>query len=268
MKEESSEQSCLTLEQLEELHGGAGTPEERLHVAQCASCQAKLHEMEELDAMVATAIQPPEGLSERVLAAVRRDKPGMLQSRLKMFRRLTYAVAAAIVIVLGLSIWTYGPVEEAEGTLAAESAQPAYEPLFTGKYSRSPLKGTPLSEDANLKTVGSSTTRPYTSSPATGVVFPQVVEQVWSVADVERGIAFLKQVADVNQRQFDLHENEAYHEFALALKDTEAQELADKLASYGWSLLSPSVPQPNSTENVMFTENPVIYKLKLVRAEK
>ena len=47
-----------------------------------------------------------------------------------------------------------------------------------------------------------------------------------------------------------------------------AQELADKLASYGWSLLSPSLPQPGSTENVMFTENPVIYKLKLVRAEK
>ena len=268
MKEETSEQSCLTLEQLEELHSGSGTVEERLHVAQCASCQAKLQEMDRLDAMVAEAIQPPEGLSERVLAAVRRDKPGMLQSRLKMFRRLTYATAAAIIIVLGLSIWTYGPVEEAEGTLAAEPVQPAYEPLFTGKYASGPLKGTHVPENANLKTVGSTSSKPYTASHATDVVFPPVVEQVWSVADVEKGIEFLKQVASTNQRQFDLRENESFHECALALKDTEAQELADKLASYGWSLLSPSLPQPDSTENVMFTENPVIYKLKLVRAEK
>ena len=268
MKEETSEQSCLTLEQLEELHSGSGTVEERLHVAQCASCQAKLQEMEKLDAMVATAIQPPEDLSERILAAVQRDKSGMLQSRLKMFRRLTYAVAAAIVIVLGLSIWTYGPVEEAEGTLAAESAQPAYEPLFTGKYSRSFLKGTHASENANLKTVGSTSPKPTIASPATAVFITPVAEQVWSVADVEKGIAFLKEVADVNNKRFEQRENESFHECALVLKDTEAQELADKLASYGWSLLSPSLPQPDSTENVMFTENPVIYKLKLVRAEK
>ena len=75
-------------------------------------------------------------------------------------------------------------------------------------------------------------------------------------------------MADVNNKRFEQRENESFHECALVLKDTEAQELADKLASYGWSLLSPSLPQPDSTENVMFTENPVIYKLKLVRAEK
>ena len=268
MKEEMSEQSCLSLEQLEELYSGSGTPEERQHLDQCAACQAKLREMQRLDAMVAEAIQPPEGLSERVLGAVQRERPGLIQSRLKMFRRLTYTVAAAILIVLGLSIWTYGPVEETEGQVVAESAQPAYEPLFTGKYGKTPLKGMSAPDNANVKTVGSASAKPYTASPVTGMVFPPVVEQVWSIADVEKGIEFLKQVAEVNQRQFDMRENESYHEFALALKDTEAQELADKLASYGWSLLSPSLPQPGRTENVMFTENPVIYKLKLVRAEK
>jgi hypothetical protein len=268
MKEETSEQSCLTLEQLEELYSGSGTPEERQHLDQCASCQAKLQEMKRLDAMVATAIQPPDGLSDRILAAVQRDKPGMIQGRLKLFRRLTYTAAAAILIVLGLSIWTYGPVEEGSEQVVAEAVQPAYEPLFTGKYVRSTHIGAPAPDNANVKTVGSAAAKPYTTSPASGMVFPSVVEQVWSMPDVEKGVEFLKQVAAVNQRQFDMRENESFHEFAIALKDTEAQELADKLASYGWNLLSPSLPQPNSTENVMFTENPVIYKLKLVRAEK
>ena len=269
MKEETSEQSCMTPEQLEELYSGSGTPEERQHLEQCAFCQAKMQEMQRLDAMVAEAIQPPEGLSERVLAAVRREKPGMIQSRLKLFRRLTFTAAAAILIVLGLSIWTYESVEEGTGAVvAAETAQSAYEPLFTGKYGRNALKGSSTPDNANVKTVGSAAAKPYATSQAAGVFFPSVVEQVWSMPDVEKGVEFLKQVAAVNQRQFDMRENESYHECALALKDTEAQELADKLSSYGWSLLSPSLPQPNSTENVMFTENPVIYKLKLVRAEK
>ena len=268
MKEETSAQSCLTLEQLEELYCGSGTAEERQHLAQCPSCQAKLHEMERLDAMVAEAIQPPAGLPDRILHAVQREKPGALRSRLQLFRRLTYTAAAAIIIVLGLSIWTYGTGNEAEGELAATSEQIHYEPLFTGKYARTPLPSAQSPEISKVKTVGSTSARPFTASQATGVVIPSVVEQVWSIPDVETGVAFLKQVATVNQKQFDLRENESYHEFALALKDTEAQELADKLSSYGWSLLSPSLPQPDSTENVMFTENPVIYKLKLVRAEK
>ncbi len=268
MKEETSEQSCLTLEQLEELYSGSGTPEERQHIDQCASCHAKLLEMQKLDAMVTAAIQAPEGLSERILAAVQRTKPEMLQSRLKLFRRLTYTAAAAILIVLGLSILTYGPVGEGPEQTVAEAAQPSYEPLFTGKYVRSAFKGTSTPDNANVKTVGSTAAKPYTVSPATGVVIASVVEQVWSVNDLEKSVEFLKKVAEVNQRQFEQRENNSYHEFALALKDTEAQELADKLASYGWNLLSPSLPQPNSTENVMFTENPVIYKLKLVRAEK
>ncbi len=266
MKEETTEHSCLTLEQLEELYSGSGTPEEHQHLEQCAVCQAKLQEMQRLDAMVAEAIQPPEGLSERVLAAVQREKSGMIQSRLKLFRRLTYTAAAAIVIVLGLSIWTYGPVEEGTEAVAAksmqpvvaESSQPAYEPLFTGKYARNVLKGNATLDNANVKTVGSAAAKPYTVSPVTGEVIPPVVEHVWSVANQEKSVAFLKQVASANQRQFDMRENESYHECALALKDTEAQELADKLASYGWNLLSPSLPQPNSTENVIFTENPVI----------
>ena len=107
MKEETSEQSCLTLEQLEELYSGSGTPEERQHLDQCAACQAKLQEMKRLDAMVATAIQPPDGLSDRILAAVQRDKPGMIQGRLKLFRRLTYTAAAAILIC-ALIAWGLG----------------------------------------------------------------------------------------------------------------------------------------------------------------
>ena len=265
-------QSCLTPEQLEELHCGAGTAEERQHLEQCSACQSKLHELQHLDALVAKAIQPPDGLSERILAAVRKQEQPIPRSRLKVLLGLTYAAAAAVVIMLGLAIWTYAPESDADASLVAGSVQtvesPTYEPRFIGKYARNSIRAMQASENANLKTVGSHAAKSTPASPATAVYITPVAEQVWSVTDLDHGIAFLKQVAKVNQKQFDLRENEFYHEFAIALKDTEAQELADKLASYGWNLLSPSLPQPGSTENVMFTEDPVIYKLKLVRAEK
>ena len=272
MKEETSMQSCLTPEQLEELRCGAGTTEECQHLAQCSACQSKLHELEHLDALVAKAIQPPDGLSERILAAVRKQEQPIPKNRMKVLWGLTYAAAAAVVIMLSLAVWTYAPQNDADASLVANSAQsvesPTYEPRFIGKYARNSIRSLQASDNANVKTVGSKTATPYAAPLNTGVVFPSIVEQVWSVTDLDHGIEFLKQVAKVNQKQFDLRENEIFHEFAIALKDTEAQELADKLASYGWSLLSPSLPQPDSTENVMFTENPVIYKLKLVRAEK
>ena len=270
MKEETSMQSCLTPEQLEELRCGAGTAEERQHLAQCSACQSKLHELEHLDALVAKAIQPPDGLSERILAAVRKQEQPIPRSRMKVLWGLTYAAAAAVVIMFSLAIWTYAP--ENDASLVAGPVQsvksPTYEPRFIGKYARNSIRAMQASENANVKTVGSKTATPYATPLNAGVVFPSIVEQVWSVTDLDHGIEFLKQVAKVNQKEFDLRENEIFHEFAIALKDTEAQELADKLASYGWNLLSPSLPQPDSTENVMFTENPVIYKLKLVRAEK
>ncbi len=272
MKEETTVQSCLTLEQLEGLHCGAGREEERQHLAQCTDCQSKLRELERLDALVAKAIQPPEGLSDRVLTAVHKQEQPIPRNRLKVLWGLTYSAAAAVVILLGLAIWTYTPENGANTSLADASIQstekPAYEPQFTGKYARNSIRSNQAADNANLKTVGSTTSKPYTAPLNAGVVFPSIIEQVWSVTDLDNGIEYLKQVADVNQKQFDLRENEFYHEFAIALKDTEAQELSDKLASYGWNLLSPSLPQPGNTENVMFTENPVIYKLKLVRAEK
>ena len=272
MQQETPLQNCLTDEQLEALYDGDGTELHRLHLMHCANCQAKLAEFERLDTLVAQAIQPPPHLNERILAAVRRDAA---ESR-PLFRRIWAfggsAVAAAVLVVAGLSIWPTGEpsspavAQETAANLLHQDSVWYLEPKFDGRYQAGGGSAPSSQPDAKVRPVAHANGQAYTATANSGKLLPSISEQVWSIPP-HQGTEFLKKVAETNHRTFEMQENDAYIIFSMALKDTEAQELADKLHARGWRLLSPALPQPNATDNVVFTESPMVYKLKLVKAE-
>ena len=275
MQQETSIQTCLTDEQLEAMSFRDSTEEQRLHLKSCTDCQAKLAEIEHLNALVRQAIQPPEGLNERILTAVRRDAS---ESR-HLYRRLWAlggsAAAAAVLIVAGLSVWPTSSensssalAQNRDAAIVSQDTTWYMEPQFNGKYHAGGTKSMAGKPDAKVRPVGSAASKTYAQQTASGTLFPSSIEQVWSLPNPTDAVDFLKKVADANHKQFELQENDHYITFAIALKDTEAQELAEKLHAQGWHLLSPTLPQPNSTDNVVFTETPIIYKLKLVKAEQ
>lgn len=99
-------------------------------------------------------------------------------------------------------------------------------------------------------------------------IIDQGLRHVWSVDDLEAAEDFMENVAKANKKLYQIANDKNSCSVSICLKDTELQELVDKLKERGWSLLTPALPQPGKADDIAFTGKNVFYRLELVEEEK
>ncbi len=132
MDSENKSRTCPSDDEIEAYELGIADGSVAGHVEACQACQERLKSIALLDRMVAEAIRPPEGLAERVKAAVARDA-----ARPHAHWGLSYFAgwrgAAVAVLVVAICAWAYRVgigrgADESDEAVAVES--PAGLPLL------------------------------------------------------------------------------------------------------------------------------------------
>ncbi|MEI8079498.1 MAG: hypothetical protein WCH61_07725 [bacterium] len=289
---------CPACQELNAIHDGQSAPAAVLaHLETCPDCAAVLAVYRRLDQAVAAALRPPASLAERVKSVCRQQSgrspalgrgPG--RPVLEWWPSLRRAAAAVAVIgAAGWLAWitahpaappfvapadtvVFGqpyPAPETETVVADTAAEPAatdnrdrFSDSTATAFSESSLVSPQHLQLVNV--AGDLTTPAWGDS--TGTKLPRRIRHVWVVhdpADAERRLettlppgAHLERPRNLNSASRNL--------FRIRLPDRDTQTLVDNLSRAGFSLVSPSLPQPGEGRRLATTGRPVIYEVELV----
>lgn len=289
---------CPACQDLNGIHDGQSEPAALLaHIDNCPDCAAVLTVYRRLDQAIAAALRPSASLAERVKSTCRQQSRrqqarGRFQGRpvLEWLPGLLRAAAAvAVIAAAGWLAWTtarpaatpavpapavvFGqpyPAPEPE-TLAADAAAetPAADRGGSGfpDSMADAFPESPVVSPRNLQLVniaGGLATPAWGDSE--GAKLPRRIRHVWVVhdpADAGRRLetalppgARLERARTVSSASRNL--------FRIRLPDRDTQTLVDNLSRAGFSLVSPSLPQPGESRRLATTGRPVIYEVELV----
>jgi hypothetical protein len=97
-----------------------------------------------------------------------------------------------------------------------------------------------------------------------GTIAPKV-SHVWVGRDLRKGQLEIMRALPKRARMLEAKELEdGILQFLFVLSDRDLQTYVDSLATRGFSLVSPDLPQPGQSASTVATENDVLYILRLV----
>ncbi len=285
----SAKGGCPSIEELNALHDGQGSPAVAEHTAACAACQETLRACREVDAMVARAVNPPAALSARIKAAcraeaARRRKPMVMWPGHAWHLAAAAAACAAVVALLVMVTEDGAEQKKAVRTARVPSpsaAKPAAVPSPSvaktpaavpvrpaPKTIRTPATEVVSEQGQGIRPVGLTwDANPYlngaTDMPGVG----DFVRHVWVVRDSAAAAAFIRQNLPRHSVLHDLSTN-GRNLYRLIIPDVEMQTFVDRLAGAGYSLVSPSLPQPGATQPLNTFGKPVVYTVEIVPEAK
>ncbi len=272
--------ACPSPEELSALHDGNGLPDVAGHAAACAACRKLLADYGVIDAMVARAVNPPADLTARIKAACRAEslrqrKPMAMWPRHYGWRLA--AAAAACAAVAGLLVFFSGEsgqrgIRTARAALPPElGTTPAGDAAARvnltdkiGAVHAPELSGRPAAGASNygerLRAVG-------LDAAGNGVVtLPNVgdaVQHVWVVRNSALATNILRRNLPRHAVLTDVSAN-GRTLYRIVVIDRDMQALVDRLAAAGFSLVSPSLPQPGANQALGVFGKPVAYTVELV----
>ena len=249
------------------------------------------------DAIKAAAV-PPADLAARIRAACANlpaEQPAIIRLPWPMsIWRYAAAVAAVVVLVCAVaySVMSGSKPHSGQAAMAkgaserpelASNRQPGLPPAGDrADPAPEASAGSPVTARAETEVIGSeelamidtdgrrggSANPPTYHDPASRnepVPLPVRVHHVWVVKDYARSRDFfLKNLpARTSCTQTSTASDSASVE--VILQDRQLQELIDRLAASGWSLLSPGLPQPGQSQQLQATGRTVCYAVDFVR---
>jgi hypothetical protein len=289
MKPDSVDKDCPSFAELSAWVDGEGLPELDVHLAVCARCQELAAVCHELDQAVRHLATPPAGLAGRIKLRCRQLPQADREPVLWLFPALRLAAGlAALATLAGVLAFSLG--RQAAGPQVVSAApvsptasrpvpvsEPAIEPeLPSGEAYVATEDGAPAGATVRTGEMALAATR----HPAAGGVrfggvhpsnrgegVPGRVVHVWVVRDLAASRRdFLDGLpAGVRCMESVGGEGEMLSLRAV-LPDSQAQSLVDRLASRGYSLVSPVGPQPGQAQEHVFTNRPMLYEARFVPA--
>jgi len=199
----------------------------------------------DLDNLIRAAMQPPRGLEDRVLSAVREDS-----RRARKWRTWRIALAAAACLALFvLPFALKSPSSQEPRRLAIVlPPQPPLTELPQGPSLAEPTQP--------LRLAGNAQARPN-AAPQRAIPkeLPHAVRHIWLVQNLDEARQLLRNLAEDNHIPFLMDENAAI----LRTTDQTAQSITDFLSGRSWELLSPELPQPRQHSATRFTGKTIDY---------
>jgi len=261
---------CPSPEELSAWVDGYGDPASREHADSCPECQGKLQTYQRLDGAVRAALLPPEGLAERIKLACRElpDKPPAPIPIWRTALRCAAGVAFASVLIGGLTVLLkrqdqqgqaarLDERQEAQAQAARGEERPEAGDAVASDAAADPIRPRDVAKAAAGQGGDGAGHRQYHLAPSR-------VLHVWVVDDLaesrRRFVASLPEDSSHTEAA-GVEDGAAYQ---VLLPDRELQELVDKLAASGWSLVSPGFPQPGRGAELMGTGRVVRYDVHFV----
>lgn len=286
-------QQCPSDEVLEDFYCFHEDKDVENHVENCRKCRERLASFSKIDEMVSDLIAPPDGLADRIKAAVHNGDAESIAPfpwwRNKIWSTLASA-AAVLVIVFSIAV-SLAPEQSqsnSENTIATAKNNSTNTISDSGNFQVSHQTKSIKPENKDLpKTLALQTVLPdnYSRTRLVGInekkhlsppsqidleySIPAKVRHVWTVNNVESAKNLLTQYAKLNGKIIDKsNQHNGKNDVVMVLTDTELQDLVDKLFQEKWSLLSPDLPQPNKKDKMRFFNKPVEYTLNIVPQKK
>ncbi len=281
--ERNKSQRCPSAEELDDFcraesrRLGSGSPDVSAHLDGCEACRGAAAKLRRLQAALTAMMEPPEGLADRVKAAVRSGRaPRIPEASPRPFGvwfwRAVGAVAACVVVVFALSallrpkMSVDGPGEVAVNAPGEMDVATASAPQGAREQEApAPVSGEQVSApNGPVMLAGVRRDAPAETAPARPVIhLPGQLRHVWTVKDLEsarlQAVGFMKGLE--HARVLSVGEKSA----VLMLPDRSLQSLVDAMSAAGWSLVSGEYPQPQKGEQVHFDGHPVVYEFSVVQ---
>lgn len=257
------------------LDGGETAPGVAEHVAACEKCSAKLAVYRRFDQALQRHMAPPADLGERIRAAVEQAATEN-SATTSWWMSPAFRLAAAFVVTVGAltllaaALGRNHPLDKGPSVAAAPTQAPGQRPasLANGRDSapaasvpRSfPLPASsPVSDNVLARVSLDSGKMPMNHGMARPASIPPFVRHVWSVADVDNSVKYLKKVLPPDHYSYGVEDGNVF--FQVTMPDDQVQGLVDNLARNKWHLVTSDAPQPEKP--ALFTHQPVRYRLVL-----
>jgi len=264
------------------------------HIRGCPVCTSTVNVYRRLDAAVRSAAAAPSDLAARISSACRSTavNPPVIGWPLLLVRSAAVvAVLLAFAGVISLSMMfgnkdvtlaensAVGPGVSAPPVAASDLdvADVVPDPVGTPDTAADGevrANGNPIAvETLALANTAGATGRPVRIPKAgTGTIrVGQRVRHVWVVKDpqTEYGdlVAWLSQAELGASSVAETKDAAGVVSFGLAVADTTAQQIVDRLADRGGALISPDYPQPGRAAALATSGRTVLYEAQLVRGD-
>jgi hypothetical protein len=284
---------CPPSVELSAWHDGEGEDAVGAHLQGCPRCTRTVRSYGAIDTALRRQVRPGASLVQRIHAACQRD----LESRtfILVWPVPVWRIASlAALVTLGLGalfLYAWNPAEthapRPADEMAVRTVLPAANPLpmLAGANGSIPA---PVAEFQPLR-LGSAAGGPTlagggnllsVSLPGVGLgghsgastglmtlkeVAGDAVRHVWVVADTDQAVATLKHLLPegtvLNPLSTRRSPRVAYR---VLLSDLQVQELVDRMAEAGLSLVSPTLPQPGARERLLAQSKTVLYEMEFV----
>jgi len=284
MTENIKQQNCPSIEELEDLLYAREENSSSRHLENCLECRRKAEGLRRVDALLKLHMAPPEGLAERIKAAVHSGKKPVVQPfhwwNARLWRSAAAAASISIIAMAAALLLRGNAFKGSHGAYAAnvEALLPAEEYILSDSldkqedtedmkislgYPETPYRavnngGVPMGENT-----GDLASKHFSQAKNT---VPATVRHVWSVKNLPDAMNFITNIAIVNHKVLQWENDDVTKQKSpvISLSDRELQNLVDKLNANRWALLKPDLPQPGAADRVDFSGKTVLYKLCLV----
>ncbi len=278
----SMSKACPTRLELSDWIDGvstAGTDLEN-HIAVCPACQDVINSYRRIDSATKCLSLPDDDLAARIKMTCSnlQQEPVLLTWNRPLFH---YAAALVLIasVITALAIRFNGNVPQSESMVAFEKNEWSGINQTEGTVKvaaktvidkeKSPVPGSLIDHSeltmANVAgelASGREETGNYSYRPT--MIVPALVRHVWVVNDVKDSVEFLSKNLPRESTCTTVTLKRQNAVLQIQLADDKLQALVDKFAARGWSLLSPSVPQPGSGNELLLTGKTVRYDVNLV----
>ncbi|MDD3118334.1 MAG: zf-HC2 domain-containing protein [Victivallales bacterium] len=292
MKENLNDvRECPSFEDISAFLDGELSPDAPVyaHIAACPRCRRRLDEYREIDARIATAITTatPEGLSERIKAAVARENATIRFPHLHRILSLAAAFAVCCGVVFYIVTDKTVPPTVPIGNQQEVALSGTHDDGHAHAVASAPNASAPAdivthsSPDSAFISAGSLVGASYggTSAPVFTDAMASIdrrrkpvdiaaqVQQVWAVGNTEDAAllltGFLKKM-HVPENNIRLIHNGNSLRLIAGLTKLELVHLVRACRASGLELLSPAAPQPEQNVFTGKGSTPIVYYAEFV----
>ena len=258
------------------------------HITACPECQRRLDAYRKINRYLNTAVQvtPPEGLNDRIKAALVRENKLIRFPNLNRGLRLAAAFTVCCGVVFYVLMDNTRPPAEPIGNdrePAVQSPDRKMVPEVARNDDDAAVASTPARDSEFISagslvgaSYGNSDTPVFTDAMAAidrnrkAVDIAAQVQQVWSVKDADKTEALLSGLMkkmQIPEKNVRITVNGNNVRLIAGLTKLELIHLVRACRACGLELLSPTAPQPEQNVFVGNANNPVVYYAEFV-AEK
>lgn len=248
------------------------------HLEACPSCKTVVAFYSNINDVVKKNIAPADGLAERVKCACRREREAAERRRhfqLVFWRAAAVAAMVIAAVAIYVTVVTGPKPAETVTTPALAAAEPpatASEAPGAAAVAKAPVPDTDEDAPAGTALVPEDLANVGTGSGEFGTaasvhIAPNRVRHVWVVKDLDYSTKLFCSLIPSQAKWKQDGSPDECASYQVALSDKELQSLVDNLAAVGFSLVSPSFPQPGEKRKLLASGRTVIYDVDLVPAQ-